>query len=57
MNYIFHCGEYEQERSFKEGADDNYIYESFSNWIYTCGLGCDELDEMIDNGDAGYYEI
>ena len=57
MEYIFHCGEYKTERSFKEGIDEFYVEESFSNWIHYCGLDCDELDEMIAEGDAGYYEI
>lgn len=57
INYIFHCGEYETERSFKEGTDEYHIEESFNNWIYNCGLGCDEIEDMIAEGEAGYYEV
>ena len=56
MKYIFHCGEYETERSFKEGTDESYIDQAFDEWIYHCGLGCDEIEDMIAEGSAGYYE-
>ena len=57
INYIFHCGEYETERSFKEGTDESYIDQAFDEWIYEQGLGCDEIEDMIAEGEAGYYEV
>jgi len=57
MKYIFHCGEYEVEREFKEGTDESYVEESFEDWAFNSGVGCDNLDDMIDSGDAGWYEI
>lgn len=57
LTYIFHCGEYETERSFKTAPTDDELDQAFDDWIYNCGLDSDELDEMIAEGDAGYYEI
>lgn len=57
VTYMFHCGEYEQERSFKVTPTDDELDEAFDDWVYYCGLGCDELEEMIAEGGAGYYEV
>lgn len=57
VTYIFHCGDYEVERSFKTQPTDDELAEAFDDWIYTYGLGCDELEDLIDDGEAGYYEV
>ena len=57
LTYIFHCGEYETERSFKTQPTDQQLDEAFDSWVFEYGLGCDEIDEMIAEGEAGYYEI
>lgn len=57
INYIFHCEGYETERSFKEGTDESYIDQAFDEWIYEYGIDCDEIEDLIAEGEAGYYEV
>ena len=57
VTYIFHCGEYEVERGFKVQPTDDELDEAFDDWLYEYGIGCDEIDDMIAEGEAGYYEV
>lgn len=57
VTYIFHCGEYEVERSFKTEPNDDEFDEVFDDWINTFGLGDDDLFSMIENGEIGYYGV
>lgn len=57
VTYIFHCGEYESERGFKTQPTDDELDTAFDDWIYRQGLGCDELEDLISEGEAGYYEV
>lgn len=57
VTYIFHCGSKEDEMIFREGTEVDYIDQAFDEWLYEHGLGCDELEDMIAEGEAGYYEI
>ena len=57
VSYIFHCGEYEAERSFKVTPNDEELNEEFDDWAFQYGYGSDELDDMFDSGEAGYYEL
>ena len=54
--YIFHCGEYEQERSFKVQPDDE-LDEAFDDWVYYWGCDSDDIEDMIAEGEAGYHEV
>lgn len=55
--YIFHCGEYETERSFKVEPTDEDLMEKFDEWALQYGYESDELDDMFAEGEAGYYEV
>ena len=57
MNYIFHCGEYETECSFEKGVDESYIDDAFDDWCFSVGFGVEEVEEMLAEGEAGYYEV
>lgn len=59
MNYIFHCGEYETERSFKEGTDESYIDSEFNLWAanYEYENKIDDIENLLLIGEAGYYEV
>ena len=57
VTYIFHCGEYEVERSFKSEPTDNELDEKFDEWVYNCGCDSDDIEDMISEGEAGYYEV
>lgn len=57
LTYIFHCGEYETEHSFKVTPTDDELDQTFDDWVYHCGCGSDEIEDMIAEGEAGYYEV
>ena len=57
VTYIFHCGEYEVERSFKTEPTDDEFDKAFDDWINTFGLGEDDLFSMVENGEIGYYYL
>lgn len=57
VTYIFHCGEYEVERSFKSEPTDEEFDKVFDNWIATFNLGQDDLFLMTENAEIGYYGV
>lgn len=57
INYIFHCGEYKTERSFKEDTDELCIDRHFDDWCFAQGFGFEDVENMIAEGEAGYYEV
>lgn len=59
MNYIFYCGEYEAERSFKEGADESCIDSEFNLWAanYEYENKIDDIEHLMLIGEAGYYKV
>ena len=48
VTYIFHCGDYEVERSFKTEPTDIEFDEAFDDWINSFGLEKDDLFSMIE---------
>ena len=55
MKFIFHYKDKEQEHTFHEGTDTDYVDEAFDDWLFWIGIGVEEADELIESGQAGYY--
>lgn len=56
-NYVFYCNGVCCERNFDSNVDVEYIAFKFKCWVMKQGFSLLETESMIDNGDAGYYEV
>ena len=57
-NYKFYCRGWEDEITLESGLDEHIVDEVFAGWVYDeCGVTTWEIQVMIDNGEAGYYEL
>ena len=54
MRFIFHYKGKEQVHTFPEETD---VDEAFSDWLFWIGVGDEEVDDLIDKGTTGYYQI
>ena len=57
MKFIFNLNDYEEIRVYKEAPTDEQINDDFDDWALQYGYGSDELDDLFENSDAGYYEV
>lgn len=57
MKFTFFCGDYETKVDYEGFPSDEVVNSDFDTWAFEYGFGCDELDEMFEDGKAGYYVI
>lgn len=50
-------GEYISARHvFKAGTEYSYVEECYNDWMLSYGFYEDQVNALIENGDAGFYE-
>ena len=56
-NYVFYCNRVCCERNFDNNVDTEYISFKLKCWGMKQGFSLFEIENMIAESEAGYYEV